>query len=133
MSRQPTFWITAPTRAARGEFANGKTVELAVGTRLRYIRLGGLSDPCSDIYYDWHELEVRDGEWAGEVIVVADAGTPDEPGRPDWAGPRPRLGPPASFQPEEPLPADWDWLPRERWAAPPESTVNGSLPARRSR
>ena len=106
----PIFVITAPTSAFLGSWRWDRPVTLSPGTYLRYWKAGGYGDACSAIYMDWDELVPLDGEWAGEVVSVLDAGTPLGPdGEGHHWGPRPRLGLPASVSPVEPLPPEWRW------------------------
>jgi len=104
----PTFTVIAPTRAFLTYLAREREITLTTGTRLRWIRAGGLSDPCSDLYLDWDEFEPLDGEFAGLVVTVEDAATArDERAAqgygPQWAH-RPRLGPPRTILPASPIP-----------------------------
>lgn len=109
----PTFTVTAPTRAFLDYTAHEREITLAAGTRLRWIRSGGMADPCSDVYLDWDEFEALDGEFAGQVVAVEDAATPrDERAAqgfgPQW-GSRARLGLPKSVSPDSPIPNDIPW------------------------
>jgi hypothetical protein len=109
----PTFTVTAPTRAFLDYGAREREITLAAGTRLRWVRAGGMGDPCSDIYLNWDEFEPLDGEFAGLVVTVEDAATPrDERAAqgygPQW-GTRPRLGPPTTITPDSPIPIDIPW------------------------
>jgi hypothetical protein len=84
---------------------------LAPGTHLRYLKAGAYSDACSAIFMDWDEFDVLDGPSAGQVVLIEDAGTlHDEHGSSHHWGPRPRLGPPSSVVPDQPLPPDWRWI-----------------------
>jgi hypothetical protein len=110
----PFFQVTEPTRA----FLDYRTdtereITLPSGTTLHYVRPGGYSDPCSDIYLDWYEFEALGGPWAGEVVVLEDAATPRAEAAamglaPHW-GYRPILGPSATIRPVNPFPPDWRW------------------------
>jgi hypothetical protein len=114
---QPVFHLIGPTPAflqgprpagvRRWSWAH--EVTLAPGTRLRYLRAGGYADACSDIYLDWDEFAVLTGPWAGDEVLVEDAGTIRTETGSTHCGWRPRLGPPPTVVPDIPLPPEWRW------------------------
>ncbi|HEX5825884.1 MAG TPA: hypothetical protein VFY23_00060 [Candidatus Limnocylindrales bacterium] len=109
----PDFTVVAPTRAYLDYTAREREVTLAVGTRLRWMRAGGFSDLCSDLYLDWDEFELLDGDLAGSIVAVEDADTPRDLNAAHGVGPqwghRRRLGPPGSLRPDQPIRSDTPW------------------------
>ena len=111
----PTFRVVEPTRAylqagrppGSDKWSWANEITLAPGTRLRYLRAGGYGDACSSIFMDWDEFTVLDGAWAGEDVLIEDAGTLHLlNGDPTHVGLRPRLGPPQSVMAERQLTPD---------------------------
>jgi hypothetical protein len=114
----PTFRVIEPTRGflqvGRPPSTHGwswaNEITLAPDTRLRYLWAGGYGDACSAIFMDWDEFHVLEGAWAGQVVLIEDAGTlRDDDGHSTHCGWRPRLGPPPSVVGDPPLPLDWRW------------------------
>ena len=101
----PTFRVIEPTRGflqvrrpGSRDWSWATEVTLTPDTRLRYLWSRGYGDTNSSIFMDWDEFTLLDGEWAGQGILIEDAGTPrDEHGQSTHHGWRPRLGPPPSI------------------------------------
>jgi hypothetical protein len=112
---QPTFRVVEPTRAflqagrpsGSHKWSWANKITLTTGTRLRYLRAGDYGDACSSIDMYWDEFTVLDGAWAGQDVLIEDAGTLHLPnGDSTHVGPRRRLGPPQSVMAERLLSPD---------------------------
>lgn len=97
-----TYRLTAPFRTQTVWDSVGRPVRVTIeqGSLIRCDAWVGVSDPCSDVYWDGYRCQVLSGPQSGLCVLVADAGTPDVEGPGDWHGSRPTLGLPSEFTPE---------------------------------